>query len=533
MLILLLAGAFCIVPAGADVSLDILQPSAHETVFAEMRDFYVYGTFVNTGEPADVRVRVYDSAGGLIRTLQSHVDSTGETSASSVDMSMIPEKQQWGGILAAEGITEPYGHANGANKVLVSKKWGYYLAYVQGGVTSADSGMYFEADENGELTPYSRDLTAGVYRIVVDVLDADGNMIRFIDGGGNRVDSIERTVSFGLTHASLGMFRPGENRDNVVSYARQNGLRSYIDWFPGYFQIPDGSAGYQIPALWQPNNGIEVVNRLGGTILDTPVSAENTLIMYNIGSSSTTLQVELAQILLAGLEDSEKTTYTYYDTGEISYTWVDRATGEVKTCSGVLTKYPDTSANDFRVIYTRADRSSEPIPENTVSLLPNLTKTIDVTPYEVTVSRGEYLALYGLTRPIQTELSDAGGPYRYTVDDQIMRFIYTAGGVEYTFDGLLTRVFVNPDGSLYPAAQTNYEFGHVFTAEQTAEMPVGTTVYTVRGYDAAGRYVEDTNANITITVLPAATFPQDTALLISILLAVLATSAVIVVIRKI
>ncbi|NLC91199.1 MAG: hypothetical protein GX679_05315 [Methanocorpusculum parvum] len=92
MLILLLAGAFCIVPAGADVSLDILQPSAHETVFAEMRDFYVYGTFVNTGEPADVRVRVYDSAGGLIRTLQSHVDSTGETSASSVDMSRIPEK---------------------------------------------------------------------------------------------------------------------------------------------------------------------------------------------------------------------------------------------------------------------------------------------------------------------------------------------------------------------------------------------------------------------------------------------------------
>ena len=532
LLILLLAAVFCIVPAGAEVSLDILQPSEHETAFAEMRDLYVYGSFANTGDPADVRVRVYDSNGVLIRTMQSHVDLTGETPASSVDMTLVPEKQQWGGILAVEGITEPYGHANGANKVLVSKTHGYYLAYVQGGVTRAYSGMYFEAGENGELISYSRDLTAGVYSIVVDVLGADGNTLRFMNGDGLFVDSLELTVSFGLTHASLGMFRPGENRDNVVSYARQNGLRSYIDWFPGYFQLPDGSAGYQIPALWQPNNGIEVVNTINGTILDTPRSAENTLIIYNIGSSSTTLQVELAGILFAGLEDSDKTTYRYYDTGEICYTWIDAASGDVKICSGVLTEYPDTSADDFRVIYARADRSSDPIPDNTVSLLPNLTKTVDVTPYEVTVSPGEYLALYGLTRPVQTDLSDAGTPYRYTVDDQIMSFTYTAGDTMYEFDGLLTRVFVNADGSLYPATQTNYEFGHVFTAEQTADMPVGTTVYTVRGYDAAGRYVEHTNTNITITVLPASASPQDTALPISILLAVLATFAVIVVIRK-
>ncbi|MDO9522532.1 MAG: hypothetical protein Q7J08_02335 [Methanocorpusculum sp.] len=527
-----MTASLCIIPAAGEVSLDIIQPSADETHFAEMRDLYVYGSFANTGDPVDVRVRIYNPDGEIIRTLQSQVDMNGETPSSSVDMGLVPENLQWGDILAVEAITEPYGYANGGNKVLVSKKWGYYLALVQGGVTKNSSGMYSEADDNGNLIPYSEDLTAGVYRIVVDVLDKNGNNIRFINGTGEQVDSIELPISFGLTHASLGMFRPDQNRENVISYARLNDLRSYIDWFPGYFQISGGSAGYQIPAIWQPNNGIEVVNSLEGTILDTSGSAENTLLMYNLGSSSTTVQVELAQILLAGLEDSDKTTYTYYDTGEISYAWIDVDDGISKTLCGVLTRYPDISDPDFRVIYTRADSSEDPISPNTVSLLPNLTKSVDTSPYDVTVIRGEYLALYGLTRPITTTLSDAGTPYRFTVDDQILRFTYTCGDAEYTFEGLLTRVFVNPDGSLYPATNTNYEFGHVFTAEDTANMSVGTCTYEVKGYDANGRYVENTRTNITITVLPEEAEPQACMLPLSILIAVLTIGCSVIIIRK-
>lgn len=532
LLTLTLIAVLFIIPAAGEVSLDILQPSADETCFAEMRDLYVYGSFTNTGDPADVRVRVYSPEGKIIRTLQSHVDMTGETPSSSVDMGLVPENLQWGDILAVEAITEPYGSANGGNKVLVSKKWGYYLALVQGGVTKNSSGMYGEVDETGKLIPYSEDLTAGVYRIVVDVLDKNGNNLQFTNRNGELVDSIELPISFGLTHASLGMFRPDQNRENVISYARQNDLRSYIDWFPGYFQISGGSAGYQIPALWQPNNGIEVVNSLEGTILDTPESAENTLLMYNLGSSSTTVQLELAQILLAGLEDSDKTTYTYYDTGEIFYAWIDADDGTSKTLNGSLTTYPDLSDSDFRVIYTRADSSEDPIPQNTISLLPNLTKSVDTSPYEVTVIRGEYLALYGLTRPIATTLSDAGTPYRYTVDDQIMRFTYTCGDAEYTFEGLLTRVFVNPDGSLYSATNTNYEFGHVFTAEDTVNMPIGTYTYAVKGYDVNGTYVENVSTNITITVVQEKMDPPAFALPLSILIAILTLGAVVITIRK-
>lgn len=531
-LLLLMITFVYFVPAAADVSLDILQPSEAETHFAELRDFYVYGYFENTGDPVDVRVRLYDSDGEIIRTLQSSVDMTGATPSDIVDMSLVNENQQWGGILAVEAITEPYGLANGANKVLVSKEWNYFLALVQGGVTKDITHMYYETDANNTLVPYSRDFTAGTYKIVVDVVDKNGNLVMFTNGDGKQVNKLELNVTSGLTNSSLGVFRPSENKEQVITYAQENDLRAYVDWFPGYFQVPDGSAGYQIPALWQPNNGIEVVNQLNGTKIDKPESAENSVLMYNLGGSSASIQVELAQILGSGLEDSDRTTYLYYDTGEISYTWVDADSGETKTLAGNVRVYPNLSEQDSRVIYTHADKSGDEIAPNTVSLLPNLTKVVDTTPYEVTVTRGEYLALYGLTRPIETEVSNAGTPYRYTIDNQIMSFTYTCDDAEYEFAGLLTRVFVNDDGSLYAATGTNYEFGHVFTAEDTSAMPIGTYTYSVKGCDVNGNYVENTDAKITITVLPGSGDEPAFALPLSILLALLTLGAVILMIRK-
>jgi hypothetical protein len=531
-LLLLVITSVYFVPAAADVSLDILQPSEAETHFAELRDFYVYGYFENTGDPVDVRVRLYDSDGEIIRTLQSYVDMTGATPSEIVDMSLVNENQQWGGILAVEAITEPYGLANGANKVLVSKDWNYFLALVQGGVTKDITRMYYETDVNNTLVPYSRDFTAGTYTIVVDVVDKNGNMVMFTNGDGKLVNKLELNVTSGLTNSSLGVFRPSENKEQVITYAQENDLRAYVDWFPGYFQVPDGSAGYQIPALWQPNNGIEVVNQLNGTKIDKPESAENSVLMYNLGGSSASIQVELAQILGSGLEDSDRTTYLYYDTGEISYTWVDADSGETKTLAGNVQFYPDLSEQDSRVIYTHADKSGDEIAPNTVSLLPNLTKVVDTTPYEVTVTRGEYLALYGLTRPIETAVSNAGTPYRYTIDNQIMSFTYTCDDAEYEFAGLLTRVFVNDDGSLYAATGTNYEFGHVFTAEDTSAMPIGTYTYSVKGCDVNGNYVEKTDAKITITVLPAGGDEPAFALPLSILLALFTLGAAILMIRK-
>ncbi|RBQ24935.1 MAG: hypothetical protein ALMCE001_08880 [Methanocorpusculum sp. MCE] len=131
-----------------------------------------------------------------------------------------------------------------------------------------------------------------------------------------------------------------------------------------------------------------------------------------------------------------------------------------------------------------------------------------------------------------TTLSDAGTAYRYNIDNQITRFTYTSDDAEYVFEGLLTRVFVNPDGSLYPATNTNYEFGHVFTAADTANMPIGTSTYAVKGYDANGRYVGNTSTNITITVVPEGGETPAFALPLSILIAILTLGAAVIVIRK-
>jgi len=42
-----------------------------ETTFAELCDFSMYGYFENTGDPVDVRVRLYYLDGDVIRTLES------------------------------------------------------------------------------------------------------------------------------------------------------------------------------------------------------------------------------------------------------------------------------------------------------------------------------------------------------------------------------------------------------------------------------------------------------------------------------
>ncbi len=530
--VLLIAVLFFLPVSAAEmssVSLNITQPSLSETTYAEMRDFYVYGYFQNSGDPANVRVTLLDDAGQTVRTVLSAVNDAGVTPAESVDMSGIDNS--WGTILAVEKITSPGGIANGTNKLLVNTDPGYYLAFVQGGATKEISGSYTDSG-----TRYPADLTMGEYTIVVEVLDPATNepMLFKNTDTSEIVGRVSRNIMFGLTNTSLGMFTPEENKNNVAEYAALHNLRMYVDWFPGFFQLPDGSAGYRIPAYWQANNAVEVVNNLPGTKVDNAAAANNTMLIYNIGSTSTTYQLELAAIVQYHLVDSPNTVFRYYDIGESSMIWTDEDTGETMMLAGTSRPFP----RDSRVIYTRADSSSSEIPANTVSRLPNFTKTVDTTPYAVTVTQGEYLAFYGVTRPIASSLTFVS-PLRYDIDNQISTYVYSGGDTEYTFDGLLTRIFVNADGTLYSAEHTNYEFGHVFTAEQTAAMPPGTTIYTVLAYDRDGNLVDDTT-KIAVTVVPADGDAGQTAqseagtaaLATAVVLALVCVAALFVVLRK-
>ena len=482
---------FCViltVPAVSAGNLTITEPSVNESTFAEMRDFYVYGVFPEPlAHPGNLRVVLKNESGAVVRTVMSSVNETGVTPETSVDMSLVPSK--WGGILAPDVVTEPGGIVNGSNKVLVTDS--YYLALVQGGVTRG-MGSYTDVS-GGTLAPITRDLTAGTYTLIVEGLDGDL--------AGERV---ERAIAFGTTHASLGTFRPDANKQNVIDWAGEQTppLRVYLDWLPGYFR--SGEAGYEIPDRWQANNAIEVANDLAGTTVDTVAAARNDCLVYNIGNTSATLQVELAAILRNGLEDSSTTTFTHYDIGEPSTGWADPATGAAESVTGRPVAYPAGT----RVVYTRAEITDEPVRENYFNTVMNDSrKTVDTTPMHVTITQGENLTFYGVTRAIATTLTGTGSACRYIPEDQIATYIYeneTLG--RFTFTGCLMREF---EGGYIGSA--NYEFGHAFA--DTAAMPAGTWLLAVSAYNTTGALVEKTNRTIELEVVTpsrATTLPAGT-----------------------
>jgi len=465
------------VPPVSAGNLTITQPSTNETVFAEMRDFYVYGIFPAPLErPGNISVTLKDSDGIVIRTIESAVNESGITPEGSVNMSLVPSA--WGGILAPDVITEPGGIGNGSNKLLVTNT--YYLALVQGGATRG-MGSYTDVS-GGSLAPITRDLTAGTYTIVVEGLDGD------VLG-----ETAEKQITFGTTHASLGLFRPEVNKQNVIDRAlgQSPPLRIYLDWFPGYFR--HGSAGYEIPDRWQTNNGIEVANDLAGTLVDTVPAAENDYIVYNVGNISATLQVELAAILRCDLADSDGMTFTHYDLGEPTLAWVDRETGVAQAVTGGLTAYPV----ETRIVYTRAEITNEPVRDNYFNTsTTDSRKTVDTTPNCVAITQGDNLTFYGVMRPIATTLTEAGSAYRYTPDDQILTCVYENATLgTFTFTGCLIREF---DGGFMGDA--NYEFGHAFA--NTTAMPAGTWLLSVSAYNTTGALVEKTNTTIELQVVP-------------------------------
>ena len=86
--IFLVFSLLVLVPAAyAANDLVITQPSVNETLFAEMRDFYVYGIFPNSplATPGDVEIGLFPRSsctfsspvqctGSPLRQIESHVD---------------------------------------------------------------------------------------------------------------------------------------------------------------------------------------------------------------------------------------------------------------------------------------------------------------------------------------------------------------------------------------------------------------------------------------------------------------------------
>jgi len=492
ILLLFIPGCTCITPESY-ISID--TPGDDTSVFAEMRDFYVIGSFSpDIRNPGDIRIELFsgdEPAGTPVRSIVSRVNESGVTARESI-AEEYPNGNSfdYGLIMAPDIVHYPGGIENASNKVVVTDA--YYAGLFLGGVTKDFDTSYAWPDG----TPLE-DLTAGNYTILVTGLSGDAEGLTAI-----------KTIHLGTTHAALGRFSPQSQMAALTTLARENNYRLYVDCFPGYFIPPDApSELYEIKDRWMPNNAIEVVNDLEGTISDTPNSAENDIILYNVRNTSTTNMVETASLIRYDLLDSERTVWHYYDTGEPVLEYTDLDTGTEVTLTGNLTEF----SPDERLVFTRVEIR----PENTIADQNFYTVDSDIPvrmntdPDDgITVTKGDELCLFGVVKPIDSSLTPLDHSYSYMPDNRIATLIYratdeTGRTVHDTEEPIgLGRVYdpQSPDWVSYSV----YEFSHEFVPE----MP-GTYTMHITGYDTYGNLVDGTETVLNITVRERTPAPQD------------------------
>ena len=489
-----------LVPAAhAANDLVITQPSVNETLFAEMRDFYVYGIFPNSplATPGDVEIELFPRSsctfslpvqctGSPLRQIQSHVDPvTGTTNQSCLNLTFVNGVTVGGGYVP-DIVENPDGSnfTDPNDKVVVTAR--YYAGLVLGGVTKTYNTTY--KDSSGATL---QDLTAGDYTILVT------GLTRSLSG-----QVAAENITFGITNTALGTNRPPDNKNARINYAIQHGLRTYFDAFPGYFS--DGGSNWSnFVARAYPNNGIEVVNDLSGTVIDTIAVANNTMFLYNINSASTTYSVELAPILKYNLQDSANTTFLYYSNGEPFLTYND-TTGTPRTVASTILPFTGTN----RLALTRVEVRT-PLSTSYENLYdPN--DTAPQTMYTdlsggVTLTQGQEFIVFGVTKPIASVVTTTQYPYWYSISNRTSRIAYTikdSGGstvLTASHDVNLSRYFTPGSTTRYNSL---FEFGSEFATLTTP----GTYQVSLVGMDIPGNTVPGTTASFSVTVLS----PPDT-----------------------
>jgi PGF-pre-PGF domain-containing protein len=487
LIIFILVVLFLSIPAVcAAQNLVITQPSANETTLAEKRDFYVYGIFSGTvSNPGDILIEIYPGdtvTGGPVRTIQSQVDpTTGITNESVID-SAYANATRKNGVIVPDLIKSPGGIYAPSNKLAVTNR--YFLGLIQGGVTR-DFDTWYNDSSGTPLT----DLTAGNYTIEVTGLS-----------GTCSGEKVNKTITLGLTNAILGAFRPQSNKDALTQYGITHNRRIYFDWFPGYFTDPNNSSiWYEAPKRWTPNNGIEVVNDRPGTILDTPVIANNSMFIYNINSGSATYGVELAAILKYSLVDIANTTFLYYDTGEPIMTWNDAGSGSIKTRNGSAVPFP--SASRLKPIRVEMMAPQSTSYENLYDPNDGTTaKSIDFDPSDgVTVTSGREFIIYGVTKPIASTVTATSTPYRFSIDNRIAKINCTItdshGNLVSTglHDVNLSRLYTAGSSTRFNSL---WEYG-IEVKDLTS---AGTYTISLSGFDVTGSAVSNTDAQVIVTI---------------------------------
>lgn len=467
---------------GSSAALLIDQPSDTELTFAELRDFYVIGSYPSgVTRPGNIRIELFrgESATGIpIRAIQSQVDATTcVTLESSLDLT-YPNGSNFGVTMVPDIVKEPGGIYDPNNKVVVTDT--YYAGLILGGATKDFDTTYEDSDGNA-----LEDLTVGTYTIKVTGLSCDTAYM-----------TATKQVYFGLTHASLGRFSPTSSLDKLQAFTTQMGYRIYRNNFPGYFAW--GTNLYEIKSRWMPNNSIEVVNDLDGTTIDNIAAALNDMLVYNVKPTSATNTIETAALVKNELTESTATAWHYYDVGEPTLNFVDED-GASQSFEGTFADFADGD----RHVLIRAE-----VQENDVTSLENIYNVADTTPKSVdldmsdgiTMTTADEFSLFGVVRAIPSTVTAGTHSHEYTIDDSIAHIRYTITDADGAVLSTVTKD-INL-GRIYDAtapttiAYSSFEYKHEFADEMTA----GVYDISAVGLDTNGAEVEGTAEEFTVTV---------------------------------
>jgi PKD repeat protein len=483
---LLILGVWFIIHTAGAVSLTIDYPSPNETTMAEMRDFYVTGAIpAGITTPGDLRIEVFSgasAAGTPVRTLESHVDPLTGTTPRSAIAADYPNGSAKGTVMVPDLVSEPGGLLETWNKVIVTPE--YYSGLVLGGVTKQFDTTY--TDRDGRPL---HDLVAGEYTIRVTGLS-----------GGLHGLTAEKRVTLGKTHAALGRFSPPAQLNRLTAFARENGYRTYIDSFPGYFFW--NNTGYVIPGRWVRNNAIEVVNDCPGTTVDMVGAAENDLFLYNIRTTSATYTIETSTLIRTGMVDSPQTVYHYYTSGEPVYTYTARENGSRVSFDSTLA----TLAYGDRLVLTRAELRMENDTDPIVDLSDTTQKRLDLLPGDgIDLEPGETCLLYGVVAPIPAPVVPGPSGKDGTPTNRIASIDWTlvdAGGAAVANSTIPVELGRRIDPAKPSEITTSlYEFGGAIGTG----MPPGRYTLCIVGRDEIGAAVDGTTEEVPFCINAAPT----------------------------
>lgn len=490
---LVVAGLVFLVNCGGSVAYEPLRhfniefPSDGECTMAEMRDFYVRGSF-EPGQAGigDILVELFkgeSGSGKAIRRVESRVDDSGVTPSQAL-LQNYGAGVAWGTMdttKVPDLILSPGSFYNPANKVMVTKTW--YAAFIQGGGTS-----HFDTTYTDAAWRTLEDLKAGLYTLKVTGLSGD-------------IQGCVRTkrIQMGSAPKLFGRFSPEEHMARLKDYAAAHQLRLFTDLFPGYFKVDlAASPTYEIPSRWRPNNAIEVFNDLPGATTGKG-DALRAYVLYNIKGTSTTQQLEIGALLKAGLADDPNTRWLHYDLGEPSLSYVEALSGQTRRERGEIAPMP----SDRRLVITRAEVHAPSLEASANT--ENLWVEGDPTPKAILkapagalgLNTGQVLDLFGVIRPIASAVEAVPGMIcAWNAKNAISSVDYTLSQGDLVLARYRKSVGLSRRYGLGNPTPSNCEFLHRLEPFNAA----GEYVLTLQGLDSLNQPVDGAALTLRLVV---------------------------------